>query len=347
MVTNPFDVRKLMADCVETHRPAARAKGIAISWTVDSGVPERVTGDPLRIRQMVSNLLSNGVKFTGQGEVRLAVTAESVTDRTLELRISVADTGAGISVEMLPTLHGGGVQVESAEGKGSTFRISLLCECSGHEAQASTAASGVRVLVAEDNLINQKLVTAILRKKGYEPVVANNGFEALEQLRGAPTPDYFAIVLMDVQMPMMDGLQATRAIRGEARWIDLPIVAVTAHAMAGDRDRCLQAGMNGYISKPVNSAHLIATVERYIRQGDRSERAAAAARIDAEPQRREPIIMAGNESAPQGRIAAGGVSECTREVTQAATEGDYGRVHKQLSRLSDQIAALQNTVPTT
>jgi len=112
----------------------------------------------------------------------------------------------------------------------------------------------------EDNLVNQKVVLAILRKKGYRIDVANDGREALDKLQSTA----YDLVLMDVQMPVLDGLEATRLIRREARWDGLPIIAMTAHAMNGDRERCLQAGMTGYISKPVQPAHLIATIDRQL-----------------------------------------------------------------------------------
>lgn len=416
----PFDVRRLVADCVEAHRGAASAKGIAIGWTADPAVPAQVTGDPLRIRQMISSLLGNGVKFTDSGEVQLNVSANGTSGQAVELRFSVRDTGLGIPAEKLPVLfqpfaqadsgisrrhsgtglglaitrrlaemHGGTVTVASTLGAGSTFTLSLVCENPTPAEPSSSINAWVetreqnraRVLVAEDNAINQKVVTAILRKKGFEPIVANDGREALELLRAAPSPDYFSIVLMDVQMPGMDGLEATRMIRDDQRWSNLPVVAMTAHAMISDRDRCLQAGMTGYVSKPVNPAHLIATVERYIRQGTRPERGFPDAESSAS--RRSVTITAGSEaslaegmvqvflqlapdrlsrlsaaahagdvtklveeaqriaSAAQ-RIAAAGVSECTREITKAATEGDLGQIEDQLARLSEQIAALDS-----
>ena len=118
------------------------------------------------------------------------------------------------------------------------------------------------VLVVEDNLVNQKVVTAVLNKRGYRVSVANNGEEGLEMLEKGQ----FAIVLMDVQMPVLDGLEATRRMRADDRWKTIPVIAMTAHAMTGDREKCLEAGMNAYISKPVHSAHLLATIEAYILQ---------------------------------------------------------------------------------
>jgi two-component system sensor histidine kinase/response regulator len=115
--------------------------------------------------------------------------------------------------------------------------------------------------VVEDNQVNQKVVTAILRKRGFVIELANDGREALAKLDSAGD---FDLILMDVQMPALDGLEATRLIRKDERWKHLPIVAMTAHAMTGDKERCLEAGMNGYISKPVHPSHLLATVDEFL-----------------------------------------------------------------------------------
>jgi CheY-like chemotaxis protein len=122
---------------------------------------------------------------------------------------------------------------------------------------------GARLLLVEDNLVNQKVVLAMLRKKGYRIDIANDGQEALNKLESAHDP--YDLVLMDVQMPVLDGLEATRMLRRDPRWERLPVVAMTAHAMTGDREKCLEAGMSGYISKPVQPAHLITTVEQHLR----------------------------------------------------------------------------------
>jgi CheY-like chemotaxis protein len=158
-------------------------------------------------------------------------------------------------------------------GRGTTFYVTLPYEVSleedGHvrmlgslpEPTLTGLANLARILIVEDNLVNQKVVTAVLRKRGYTIELANDGMEALSKLEN---PGSFDLVLMDVQMPVLDGLEATRRIRQQERWHDLPIVAMTAHAMNGDRERCLDAGMNGYISKPVHPSHLLNTVDEYL-----------------------------------------------------------------------------------
>jgi CheY-like chemotaxis protein len=131
-----------------------------------------------------------------------------------------------------------------------------------HQSHGSAAQSPVHVLLVEDNLVNQKVVQAILRKKGYRIEVANDGRDALAKLEGQG--EAYNIVLMDVQMPVLDGLETTRIIRKDRRWDRLPIVAMTAHAMNGDRERCIQAGMNAYVSKPVQPAHLVSVIENLL-----------------------------------------------------------------------------------
>ena len=174
----------------------------------------------------------------------------------------------------LVEMQQGSVAVESTVGEGSAFTVLLPCEVvAPAEAQpadpapeaaclAQQPAVAMRLLLVEDNIINQKVVLAILRKKGYQIDVANDGVEALARIQTGGAG--YDAVLMDVQMPVMDGLEATRVIRGNPQWAHLPIIAMTAHAMNGDQERCMQAGMNAYISKPVQPAHLIATIERYL-----------------------------------------------------------------------------------
>jgi CheY-like chemotaxis protein len=186
-------------------------------------------------------------------------------------------TGLGLAItRSLVALHGGDIQVQSELGQGSTFAVTLKCEAEAvdgvpqkakatQQVAALPAGSGspARILVVEDNHVNQKVVTAVLRKRGFSIELANDGQEALNKLENSAP---FDLVLMDVQMPVLDGLEATRLIRKEARWSHLPIIAMTAHAMNGDKERCLEAGMNGYISKPVHPSLLLSTVDEFLLQ---------------------------------------------------------------------------------
>lgn len=299
----PFDVRIVLQDCVRSFQPRADDAGIDLVCDVAAAVPDEVLGDPLRLRQIFANLLSNAIKFTVKGHIRVALDATPVSDSEVQMRFSVEDTGIGIAAEKLPLIfekftqvdgsvsrkfggtglglaitrklvemHQGEIGVESEPGKGSTFTVNLRCTvpqpAKAHAkaprpgaAKESRDGSPARVLVVEDNQVNQKVVTTVLRKRGFTVELANNGVEALELLE---RDDAFRLVIMDVQMPVMDGLEATRRIRLNPKWRNLPILAMTAHAMNGDREKCLSAGMNGYISKPVHPSHLISVMDEYM-----------------------------------------------------------------------------------
>jgi len=302
----PFDPQVMLADCIKAHQPKAAKNEVKLSSEVSPRMPDKLIGDPLRIRQILWNLVNNAVKFTEHGSVSVRMDGELSVPSEFTLQFTVTDTGTGIPADKLlyifdkftqadgsvtrkyggtglglaitrrlVDLHRGEIQVESELGRGTTFAVTLQCGVlageSGQEkiqerlpaAQIDTTRSKVRILVVEDNPVNQKVVTAVLRKRGFSIELANDGQQALGKLKNE---DPFDLVLMDVQMPILDGLEATRLIRKEARWKHLPIVAMTAHAMNGDKERCLEAGMNGYISKPVHPAHLLSTVDEFLLQ---------------------------------------------------------------------------------
>lgn len=298
----PFDVRVVLDDCIKAHQPRAFQNNVDLRLEISENIPARIAGDPLRIRQILSNLVSNAVKFTDHGTVLVETSAESAAGR-FQLQFTVTDSGTGIPADKLLAifekftqadgsvsrkyggtglglaitkklveLHGGEIRVESELGRGTTFVVVIPVErdgCAPHsELQGSLPVarntphpSSGRILVVEDNLVNQKVVTAALAKRGYSIELANDGQEALAKLDGTAS---FDLVLMDVQMPVLDGLQATRLIRQDPRWKRLKIVAMTAHAMLGDKERCLEAGMDGYISKPVHPVHLLNTIDEYL-----------------------------------------------------------------------------------
>jgi signal transduction histidine kinase len=303
----PFDLRVLLADCIQAHQPQATENSVSLRAEVSPDVPRQIAGDPLRIRQIIANLVSNAVKFTEHGAVIVRVGGEFIQPGGFTLRIAVEDSGTGIPADKLLSifekftqadgsvsrrfggtglglaitrslvkLHGGDIHVQSELGRGSTFSVNLKCEAdfTGGTPQetnvlgyvpsgARAPGSPARILVVEDNQVNQKVVTAVLRKRGFSIELANDGQEALNKLEKSAA---FDLVLMDVQMPVLDGLEATRLIRKETRWNRLPIIAMTAHAMNGDKERCLEAGMNGYISKPVHPSLLLSTVDEFLLQ---------------------------------------------------------------------------------
>ena len=268
-------------------------------------------GDPGRMRQILINLVGNAIKFTLEGEIRLAVKEESHTETGVVLHFTVSDTGIGVPenrVAMifdsfsqvrgsatrryegtglglavssrLVQLAGGKMWLESKLGKGSVFHFTIpFAIPAGEQEPESTetsASSPLRpakvqteepsrirhILVAEDNLINQKLTVRLLEKKGYSTAVAENGLEALALLG----KHRFDMILMDVQMPDMGGLETTRVIRERehASGGHIPIVAITANVMKGDREQCLESGMDDYVSKPILPEEMFRVMESHL-----------------------------------------------------------------------------------
>ena len=290
-----FGPHQVVEEAMALLEPQARARGLALAATLLPEVPKTVRGDPGRLRQVLVNLIANAVKFTAQGSVHVTVTrAEEV------LTFAVRDTGIGIPLEQqarlfsaftqadssttrrfggtglglviskrLVELWGGTIGLASVPGCGSTFHFTArlperpnLVKSASHTTARPTFRG--RVLVAEDNPINQRITAAQVTRLGLTADVVANGLEALEALARLP----YDAVLMDCQMPEMDGFQATRTLRQrEAQRGDgrrLPVIAMTANAMAGDREECLAAGMDDYVAKPVRVDLLVETLSRWL-----------------------------------------------------------------------------------
>jgi signal transduction histidine kinase/CheY-like chemotaxis protein len=287
----PFRPRDVVTECLEIMAPLAGDKGLALASSIEEGTVQAMFGDQQRTRQVLLNLLSNAIKFTARGSIRVALDSRPLDDGRVEARFSVTDTGPGIGKEdlgrlfvafqqldgsstrhhggtglglaiskRLTELMGGTIAAESEPGRGSTFRFTVVGEPAPHDAPeaavgAKRHATGtnrpLRILLAEDDAINRIVVLGMLEHLGYAADAVGNGVEALRAL-GERTYD---VVFMDVQMPGMDGLEVTRRIR-EAHGSQPHIIALTAHALAGDRERCLAAGMNDYLSKPLSITEL-------------------------------------------------------------------------------------------
>ena len=301
--TVSFSLRESLGEMLNPLRPRAEKKGLALTADIPADVPDHLLGDPLRLRQILANLTDNAIKFTARGDVILGVAVQSGTDGGEVLRFSVTDTGIGIPAakqalifdpfsqadgsttrtyggtglglaiaSQLIRQMGGRIWVESTVGKGTTFHFTACLPVrrtpATHvrhaEPQPPTppvrATTSLRILVAEDNVINRALATALLETRGHSLVQAANGREAV----AAAARETFDLICMDVQMPEMDGLEATQRIRDYEAPLGrhTPVVAMTAHAMAGDRERCLAAGMDDYLSKPLQRAELSAMLGR-------------------------------------------------------------------------------------
>jgi CheY-like chemotaxis protein len=272
--------------------PMMRQKRIQFEVSLAATVPECLIGDPARVQQIGVNLLSNAIKFTDFGTIKLLVAAAPMEDNRVELLLTVTDSGKGISPENmeqifnpfvqenltttrkfggtglgltisrhLAEMMGGSVLVESKVGHGSSFTCSVICGVSEKKfpvrlAPEAVAASiqPLKVLVAEDSVVNRKMMEAILRMEGHRATFAGNGYEAVAAWQN----DSFDIILMDIQMPEMDGVTATKRIRDAeaATGAHVPIIALTAYAMAGDRERFLSSGMDAYLAKPITVEQL-------------------------------------------------------------------------------------------
>lgn len=274
----PFYVARLLEQVAALFAPTAAAKSITLHATVHADVPERMRGDPARLRQILVNLVGNAIKYTVRGEILVRAWMDDGM-----LCVAVQDTGAGIPkdrlddvfkpflqldpkrdgghgaglglsiVRLLAERMGGRVSVESQVGVGTTFVVTLplieatLDDPTDTEVTLSPPRVRLKILVADDNAINQMVVRTMLESIGHMVAVVSDGQEAVERLRTFDAD----LVLMDVQMPRMDGLEATRRLRRDPRFKRLPVLALTAGALPSEHEQCMHAGMNGMVSKPV------------------------------------------------------------------------------------------------
>jgi PAS domain S-box-containing protein len=312
-----LDLVNLVEEVTEFFRNQVQRKGIELTCHIGPGIPSFLKGDPVRLRQVLVNLLGNAVKFTEKGKISLSVSLEEEGKQTALLRFEIKDTGVGIApdaisrifsafaqedgsttrqyggtglglaiVSQLVSMMGGQIEAESVQGKGSTFRFTARLEkqescgmtelcplsspalaCAPEEHEDKKPFADFHILLVEDNPVNQTLSAAVLEYFGCSADVADDGLEALERVAARQ----YDLILMDCQMPRMDGYEATAAIRrqeaecgksGEPRHI--PIIALTAHALEGDRETCLTAGMDDYLSKPFKADELHAILSRWL-----------------------------------------------------------------------------------
>jgi signal transduction histidine kinase/ActR/RegA family two-component response regulator len=309
--TTAFDVIELGDRVHEMWRDLAASKGVRLVYDVASGAPRWLSGDPNRLRQVMLNLVSNALKFTEAGEVRLALRPLpdiSGAPDTARIEIAVSDTGLGISADQkarlfeafaqaeaatarkfggtglglsickqLTDLMGGEITVDSQPGRGSIFRVVLELPLAqapeeNPEQPGDGGVAGLNILVAEDNVLNQAVARAILEAMGCRLEVANDGVEALEMLRRGG----FDVVLMDINMPRMGGIEALSRIRaGEAGETSLPVIALTADAMPGEDDKLLALGFDDVQPKPIQPMALITAISQACAQARGGDSVAA------------------------------------------------------------------------
>jgi signal transduction histidine kinase/CheY-like chemotaxis protein len=294
-----FDLPSVMNGALNIFREAARAKRLDMSLHIDPVLPGRLHGDEGRLRQVLINLIGNAVKFTDRGSVAISVRPAGGAAPSRRLRFEVRDTGIGVAPDLrellfqpfrqgdgsmtrrfggtglglaisksLVDLMGGEIGFDSAQGVGSTFYFTTRVDPAGPLEPSAGNQPGDgeqprrgKVLVAEDNAVNRKIAVLLIERLGYRVFSVENGLEAVE----AAVRNGYDLILMDCQMPEMDGYQAATEIRrAEAGSRHVPIVALTAHAMAGDRERCLESGMDDYIAKPYTLAILEAALRKWV-----------------------------------------------------------------------------------
>lgn len=309
-----FDLGQVLNDTCRTLSFAMEQKGLSFIRDVTPAPGIMHRGDPSRIRQVLTNLLGNAAKFTSRGHVYFVARMVGETGDTLRYRFEVRDTGVGIDEDALGRmfqpftqadtsvsrkyggtglglsickrlveLMGGTIGVTSRVGQGSVFWFELdlgrgaaltaSAEPPAAKADTTAARRARRVLVAEDNLINQKVAVKQLEKMGYQADAVANGLEAIEALKTLP----YDLVLMDCQMPELDGYEASRRIRAmrDAPFRTVPIIAMTANAIVGDKEKCLDAGMSDYVSKPVRPAELSEVIQRHLTDAGTPKKATA------------------------------------------------------------------------
>ncbi len=302
--SRPFDLSETMLEIQKLFDVRARQKGIRFTSRQAPGLPRQLIGDPLRLRQVLVNLLENAMKFTQAGRVDCSVSAKQVVGPLVTLQFDIVDTGIGIPLEQqqnvfdvfrqvhhrdsgdyggsglglpisakLVEMMGGRIWLHSDAGKGSSFSFTAVFQQQGLRESLPTTSAPVgkpspakplKILLAEDNPVNRQLAERFLRGAGHTVTSVEDGAATVEQA----SAHRFDVVLMDVQMPKLDGFAATRAIREQERGSErrIPIVAMTAHAMLGDRDRCLEAGMDDYVSKPIKMKLLLECLQNVTQQ---------------------------------------------------------------------------------
>lgn len=293
-----FSLRSMVSSVGAMFIEKIREKDLKFNVHINKDVPDILCGDAVRLTQVLVNLISNAVKFTDRGEITVYVQLLSSSETDARIRICVKDTGIGIApekqfaiferfqqaelettrrfggtglglsiVKQLIEMQGGTIRVESESGKGSEFIVELnyklpdLAQMYSEalaEQEEQVPLQKIKVLVAEDNQMNQQLVKHLMKSWSLDHLIVNTGAEAIQELKR----NSYSIVLMDIQMPEMDGYMATTIIRNELK-LDVPIIAMTAHAMVGEKEKCLQLGMNDYVSKPIKETVLYNIIARH------------------------------------------------------------------------------------
>lgn len=299
-----FSIERLTNSVTMLMRSRAEEKGLKIKYQIDPDLPLFLNSDPTRLRQILLNLIGNAIKFTEKGSIEINAKKVRVRGNSnMFLRFEVKDTGIGLSEEEIENLFqefsqadssisrkyggtglglaiskniaemmGGSIGVESQKGEGSTFWFRVPVNEAGETSDENSAenittdTTPANILVVEDHHINQQILVAFLEKFQHRITIANNGQEAIDIIKAAKEP--FDIILMDMQMPVMDGLSATKLIRKLKACKETPIIALSANILKEDTDKCLQAGMNDFLAKPIDPTSLFKAIRSYTGNGN-------------------------------------------------------------------------------
>ncbi|MDQ6610401.1 MAG: ATP-binding protein [Bacteroidota bacterium] len=302
-----FSLHSLVSSVGAMFSEKIKAKELQFTTHVDKEIPDILSGDAVRLTQILVNLLSNAVKFTEEGRIEVRISLLNHSDDQVRIRISIKDTGIGISsekqqsifhrfqqaetettrrfggtglglaiVKQLIALQNGTIDLISKPGQGSEFIVELpytipdidqLYEAALTAQEEAVSLQKIMVLIAEDNVMNQQLISHLMKSWDIDYKVVSGGHEVIDELKKRA----YSIILMDIQMPGMDGYIATNVIRNELN-LDIPIIAMTAHAMAGEKEKCLQIGMNDYVSKPIRETVLYNMIGRHAQHISKPEK---------------------------------------------------------------------------
>ncbi|BDT68593.1 sensor histidine kinase RcsC [Comamonadaceae bacterium OS-1] len=398
--STPFTLDEVLTTLSSLVAEKAHSKGLVMRLDAADDIPAMLQGDPLRLGQVLLNLVGNAIKFAERGEIVVAVRRlapgdplYSATGEQLTLHFAVTDAGIGLTPQQqgklfnaftqadsstsrrfggtglgltisknLVHLMGGRIGVHSTPGEGSTFYFTVNLEPAALQSVAAArlepasdpalGLAGVRVLLVEDNEVNQELALELLTSAGIVVDIANNGQEAVDKVGRASADAPFDAVLMDCQMPVMDGFTATRLLRQDPRWAELPIIAMTANAMRSDREKVLAVGMNDHIGKPLDVGVMFATIARWVTPKTRLQplpQPPMAARQAADPAQRFQGLdrVPGLDWAAGLRVAGGKADLYARLLLRfAATQRDFSaqfdRLRSDLSSPAHQEALVRH-----
>lgn len=302
-----FDIKSLVEEIIKSHSQRAIEKGIELNYAFSSTIPQYLVGDPNRLKQILNNLINNAIKFTESGEVWVKVKRLNTKDSSVGIQFAVEDSGIGISKEniigifksfsqvdgsfsrrfggtglglaisnQLSEIMGGRLWVNSEYGIGSKFNLTLQFDIGTrieiHPVQLALYKKinkSCSILLTEDDKVNQMVITRILKDQGYSVDTANNGQEALDMWE----KNSYDVILMDIQMPEMDGIEATKIIREKEKHKHkhTPIIAITAYALTGDREKFISQGMDEYVSKPINVEELLSVITKCVSMSKNNE----------------------------------------------------------------------------